>query len=402
MNIEKKRKSWSHINTIDDFNKFIEREKIINTVDFKNRFSYGYEKVKTLGITKDIIYYKKPMLDDNTLYTLTDFNNFIKQHYITDSENFNKRFNNEYKRSIELGIAENLIYCPKIKNWEFLNTIEDFNNFIIQNNITSPKDFIDKFRGGYDKASRLKFTKDLSYKTKLRNWSHLNTIEDFNNFIIQNNIISPIEFEKRFSSVYNRARRLGIVKNLIFEHKQNNWKNINSVNDFNKFIKKNNIINSVDFQNRFCAGWQKAIRLKITKKFIYCKIQFKSSWEKYLYDIIDNDQDFSNLEKEVVFEDCKNKKELPFDLMFSFSKKPNIKIIIEIQGPTHYAAIYKSEKKYISTRKNDIIKNKWAREKEDIYLFYYSELNEHLNDNCYPYYIYTSIKELLNDIKKLI
>ena len=27
-------------------------------------------------------------------------------------------------------------------------------------------------------------------------------------------------------------------------------------------------------------------------------------------------------------------------------------------------------------RKNDIIKNKWAREKEDIYLFYYSELNK--------------------------
>ena len=40
MSIEKKRYSWGHINTVDDFNKFLEREKIINTVDFKNRFSY--------------------------------------------------------------------------------------------------------------------------------------------------------------------------------------------------------------------------------------------------------------------------------------------------------------------------------------------------------------------------
>ena len=141
--------------------------------------------------------------------------------------------------------------------------------------------------------------------------------------------------------------------------------------------------------------------MKILNKLIYCKGGRKneSSWEKELYNIIKNNSNFINLQKQVKFSDCINKYELPFDITFSLL---NGKLgIIEGQGPVHYATIH-NEKSFIRTRKNDIIKNKWAREKEDIYLFYYSESNEHLNDNCYPYYIYTSIKELLNDIKKLI
>lgn len=287
--------------------------------------------------------------------------------------------------------------------WNHLNTIEDFNKFIEENDIKSPSDFRERFRGAYDRSSRLKIIKNLFYKSRRFCWDHLNTVNDFNDFIKKNNIKNPKEFEENFPGGHTKAKKLKILKNLVYNSKENSWENFNTIDDFNDFIKKNNIINSVDFYKRFGGGYNKAKHLGLSKNLIYCSNgDFKSSWEKILYNIIDKDPDFFNLRKEVVFEDCKNKKELPFDLMFSFSKKPNIKIIIEVQGPTHYAAIYKSEKKYISIRKNDIIKNKWAREKEDVYLFYYSELNEHLNDNCYPYYIYTSIKELINDIKKLI
>ena len=333
------------------------------------------------------------------LNTLDDFNNFIKDNNIISPVDLKKRFRGVYDRAIVLKITNKLVYPNRLNNWDHLNTLDDFNNFIKDNNIISPIDLIKKFGSVYTKASNLKITNKLVYPNRLNNWNHLNTLDDFNNFIKDNNIISPIDLFKKFGSVYTKALELKITNKLIYPNRLNNWSYLNTLDDFNNFIIQNNIKSPNEFR-KLGGIYSKAHRLNILRDLVYCNgKKEKSSWEVDIYDIIVNIPEFINPKREVTFKDCKNKRGLPFDIVFSL---PNGRIIIiEIQGPRHYAPIY-GEEKYISTRKNDIIKNKWAREKEDIHLFYYSELNEYLNDNCYPYYIYTSTKELLNDIKKLI
>jgi hypothetical protein len=58
MNIEKKRMFWNHLNTIEDFNKFIEENDIKGPKDFFRRFGGVYHKANKLGVLKDLKYKK--------------------------------------------------------------------------------------------------------------------------------------------------------------------------------------------------------------------------------------------------------------------------------------------------------------------------------------------------------
>jgi hypothetical protein len=186
--------------------------------------------------------------------------------------------------------------------------------------------------------------------------------------------------------------------------KRQSWSHLNTPDDFNKFIEENDIKNPKEFEEIFIGGYEKARRLRILDKLIYCKGESKikkekSSWEVDIYNIITNIPEFINPKREVTFKDCKNKRELPFDIVFSLLNGKII--IIEIQGPRHYTQIF-GEEEYVPTRKNDLIKYRWAKGQNNVYLFYFSKPNRHLGENSYFHYIYTSEEELLNDIKKLI
>jgi hypothetical protein len=68
----------------------------------------------------------------------------------------------------------------------------------------------------------------------------------------------------------------------------------------------------------------------------------------------------------------------------------------------HYVRKAQSIVAISKSTKNDLIKYRWAKEQNNVYLFYFSKPNRHLGENSYFHYIYTSEEELLNDIKKLI
>ena len=348
MGTKKKRQSWSHLNTPDDFNKFIKENNIKNPNDIK------------------------------------------------------KKFISVYNRARRLNILDKLIYPERKNNWNYhLNTLDDFNKFIEENDIKNPSELEKRFNGVYNKARRLGISDKLIYPERKNDWNYLNTLDDFNKFIEENNIKNPKEFKKRFRSVYSRAHRLGILDKLIYpERKLNNWNYLNTPNDFNKFIEENNIKNPKEFCERFGGVYSRARRLGILGDLIYCKgKKEQSSWEVDIYNIITNIPEFIDPKRQVTFKNCKNKRKLPFDIVFSL---PNDKIIIiEIQGPRHYSQEF-GEENYIPVRKNDLIKYRWAKGQNNVYLFYFSKPNYHLGENSYFHYIYTSEEELLNDIKKLI
>ena len=287
----------------------------------------------------------------------------------------------------------------KRQSWSHLNTPDDFNKVIKENDIKCPSELKEKFVSIYSRAQKLGILKDLIYENKLNNWDHLNTPDDFNKFIKENDIKCPKNFEKNFGSVYVRARRLGILDKLIYPKRKNKWDYLNTSDDFNKFIEENDIKSPEDFKEKFISVYIRARRLGILGDLIYCGKKEKSSWEVNIYNIIVGISVFINPKRQVTFKNCKNKRKLPFDIVFSL---PNGKIIIiEIQGPRHYTLEF-GEENYIPVRKNDLIKYRWAKEQNNVYLFYFSKPNHYLDENSYFHYIYTSEEELINDIKKLI
>ena len=97
-------------------------------------------------------------------------------------------------------------------------------------------------------------------KKKRQSWSHLNTPDDFNKFIEENNIKNPSELEKRFSGVYNRATTNKLLSKLIYPEKRNDWNHLNTVEDFNKFIKENDIKCPNDFKINFISVIVRLVR----------------------------------------------------------------------------------------------------------------------------------------------
>ena len=84
-----------------------------------------------------------------------------------------------------------------MSKYDDFNTLEDFQNFINENDINSPKDFKKVNLTLYGKLSKLRLCKFVKYKHRLNDFSNFNTLEDFQKFIDENNINSPKDFEKK-------------------------------------------------------------------------------------------------------------------------------------------------------------------------------------------------------------
>ena len=158
-----------------------------------------------------------------------------------------------------------------MQDWTHLRCVEDFNKFIEENKISNPGEFRRKFKSGYNKACILGLLKDLVYETRTNNWSHLNTPDDFNKFIKENDIKNPKDFAKRFIGGYVRASKLNILDKLIYPERKNNWSHLNTPDDFNKFIEENDIKSSRDLIRRFGGVYNKANKLGVLKDLKYKK-----------------------------------------------------------------------------------------------------------------------------------
>ena len=126
--------------------------------------------------------------------------------------------------------------------------------------------------------------------------------------------------------------------------------------------------------------------LKFIKKSVNMKI---SSWEISLVSFL-QDKLIVNTQ---------------LDSYSSYSKidifLPNLNIAIEVQGPNHYSKHCRgSFNSFLKTRKSDIKKNRWCRE-QGITLLYFSYDKLLVEKYGYPWYIYTSEKELLAEIERI-
>lgn len=136
-----------------------------------------------------------------------------------------------------------------------------------------------------------------------------------------------------------------------------------------------------------------------TKEINFPVSVFDSSWEGNLYNYIvsySKDIGYTNILHNITLDpECKYERPLIFDIVLEYSN--STKVVIEIQGPTHFKETYKS-KPLETVLKRDEIKYQYCLD-NNIDLYYFTYDQNLLDKYGYPHYVYTSEDLLLERLK---
>lgn len=126
-----------------------------------------------------------------------------------------------------------------------------------------------------------------------------NTVEDFQQFIDNNKITRPLDFKKGYPSIYNRLVRKNFADKVNYPNRRTSllYRDINSLEKINKFIKDNQIISSSDLKINYPIIYSRANNLRIISKLIFPKRtnpeEFVDYYQKFINDNeIQNPTDF--------------------------------------------------------------------------------------------------------------
>lgn len=284
------------------------------------------------------------------------------------------------------------------------NTKEAFQNYIDENKIESPKDFNIKDSSLYRKLSRCGFSKKVKYPQKRKvykknNWDNINTLDDFQNFILKNNILTSSEFRKKYNTLYQKSIRIGIKKQLVFPN-THFWRNLSeykTLEDFQKFIDDNEILSPMDFKKYDSPLYRKASTLNMCDKLQYEKRNISLS-EIKLLKLFETEHIKYEFQKK--FKWLKDKTSLSLDFYL-----PDYNIAIECQGKQHFVIneYFGGKERFESDVNRDKLKYKLCND-NNIKLIYFVDLTtdnfDDINFEVYFDIIFTDLKKLINFIKK--
>ena len=289
------------LNSLDDFQTFIIENKIKSSSEFSDRFYGAYRKLRNLGLSEKVIYYgrnesieqiKSKQIDLSVFTCVDDFQNFIIDHKIKSSSDFSDRFQQVYKKMRALKIySENIIYFgvdvellkkrkEYVKKVEELNSLDDFQGFIIDNKIKTSKEFVEKFELAYSKLLKLNLSNKIVYygrkmsKQEIEFFvENLNNLEDFQKFINDRKINSAQELSEDYCPLYKKLTQLKLSRDVIYFGSQFSWndlhKDLKSLEEFQELVNKYEIVDSSDFQKRFHYYYLSLRKLRLSEEIIY-------------------------------------------------------------------------------------------------------------------------------------
>lgn len=163
---------------------------------------------------------RKTSLKATDFNVLDDFQNLINTYNLHNMSEIYKRFPYIGKKLKSLGFKDKIKFVEKPiekkpGKYSDYQTTEDFQKYIIENNIKSVADFLLKNPGLYNQMSKLRLTRTVVYpeSIELRKEKENQipkTFKDFQEFIDKNKITSSIDFSKRFSKIYKKLRDSGL------------------------------------------------------------------------------------------------------------------------------------------------------------------------------------------------
>ena len=156
------------------------------------------------------------------------------------------------------------------------------------------------------------------------------TYNEIKKYIDENGIKRRAELHEESRKVYDNYKKLS-------KKEQNellpfpNYSDLNTISDFEKFIQENNIVSRIEFNRRFYRGYIKFLKILSKEEQDELLPPVKSSGEISLRKLFDDN--LINYVSEKTFEDLKGKKK--HNLRYDFYL-PDYNILIEYHGGQHF------------------------------------------------------------------
>lgn len=274
-------------------------------------------------------------------------------------------------------------------------TLEDFQKLVDENNISTKNQFREKYKALYDRYIKLFPREKRLLKFSGKEDHHMffdsfSTVEDFQKFIDENNILKPSQLKKQFPKIYDRLCRVlskEDKQDLVYKSRRNSYKNIITIDDLQNFIIKNSIHSKKELHKYFSG-----LYVKFQKDLN--KIEFnknnKSIGENVLEKLfIDNNIKY---EYQKSYKNLKNILPLRYDYYL-----PDYNILIEHHGEGHFGkGKYYSENLLI----NDKIKYDYATS-NNIHILYFTIYKSEYKKYGYFTEVITDTNLLLSKIKEI-
>lgn len=420
------------VNTLEEFQQFIDENDIEKPSQLSNQFGAIYVKLSKLRLTNSVVYSNKERNYLKGFDTAEEFQRFIDENSVKSPKDLKERFSIHYYRLYELKMSSKVTYPNKKKSPKYLskdyNTVEDFQKFINENNLSGGHEFYKKSGSIYRKFVSLGYQSLVIYPNskspdKFRNIEKYRNygLKEIQEFIDNNGIKTPTELQKINSYLYKRISWLKLTDKIKWKNKliKRDLSHLKTIEDFQNYIDSNNIQSYHQFRDKHYNVYKKYIILELRKTAVPLKFPddnvdgkgfvFRSNWEKELARILT--ENGIEYEREVSFSDLRGKGEKSRPARFDFYLT-EYNVLIEIQGPHHFFPYHEklidektqSVEHYLAKRYMDFKKHRYIQEhRKDCKILYYAHGKDGkylVETYGYPYYVYTDIKLLLEEIKK--
>lgn len=360
------RQDWSSYNTLDDFQKYIDDNNILYRTD--DSLPKGLrERFYKLGFSSLDLTYKNDLNNWKSINTLEDFNRFLKENNIKSSSEFRAQYSGLYSKCRTLGIINKITYSTGkkatiFKDWSGF----DFQKSVLffkENNINSFSELSRKFPGLLNKLKSEGYHSSDFFENKRKNWSNIKTVDDVQEYINKHGITRPSDLEPGLST---KISKLNIKRSdLYFKDRLICWDNYDTIEKIQNFIDDNSILSMTDMSERFGGLVNKISRLnfssldfnfKDSKKFSTLELKVR----KFL-----NDNNINFIEQ-YRFD---NFRKYPFDFYL-----PDYNLVLEPGGSQHLLSVkvWGGEKGLLKNKKRDKIKFEYCQDNNILILYYFN------------------------------
>ena len=220
------------------------------------------------------------------------------------------------------------------------------------------------------------------------------TYNEIKKYIDENGIKKRAELWKENRKVYNKYKKLSKKEqDELLPSNINDYSNLNTIDDFRDFIQENNIVSRDDFRRRFYGGYKRFLKSFTKEEQEELLPAVKSFGEISLQKLFDDN--LINYVSEKTFKDLKGKKK--HKLRYDFYL-PDYNILIEYHGSQHFdpnSKLYTEE-----GIERDKMKFEYAIN-NSIPIIYFTNSKEVYKENGYFTEVITDSDILIEKIKEI-
>ena len=274
-NEKQKKKSWKHIATLDDAQKFIDEHEVKSMKDLVKRFGGLHSKCYAKDWVKQLKFPPRPKIIKETPTTIeTEFGVFKcveeVQELVDKNEFTIMKFRAAYPKIAyqceKLGLLKKLKFSPR-KTWDRLVTVDYVNQYLKENpNIKT----LYQFRLKNPKLYKVSLQKNILTELNIDfydpndnkiKWSmFLKNKEDVISFLTKHNVTSLKYVTKNFGGLVRYLLKRGWTREVNLQMK-NSWKEFKSIEDIQNFIDEKGILSRSEFRTEYPGVYNRCYEL---------------------------------------------------------------------------------------------------------------------------------------------